>query len=195
MKLSIALSLVASATAFNASPAFTGRRVTSLDASILDTIKSLQGPEIFWGSEGVALGHEESDVKGYDMFSQLASAIESSGIDLSSGDYTILAPSDSAFDKHNKEVGTPVTADILKYHVIPGKKKLADLTVDQETLQGGKLTAYRKFRKNWLDNAIVGLASEGASKSSSWPADVEADNGIIQGIDTVLVPGAYAGSR
>ena len=52
-----------------------------------------------------------------------------------------------------------------------------------------------KFRKNWLDNAIVGLKSEGPSKSASWPSDVEADNGIIHGIDSVLIPGAYTGSR
>merc|ERR1719472_489282 len=65
------------------------------------------------------------------------------------------------------------------------------LNADQKTLNGGTLTAYRKFRKNWLDNAIIGLKSEGPSKSSNWPSDVECDNGIIQAIDTVLVPGAY----
>ena len=39
--------------------------------------------------------------------------------------------------------------------------------------------------------ARKGLSSEGASKSGSWPADVKCDNGMIHGIDTVLVPGAY----
>merc|ERR1712087_1054988 len=107
------------------------------------------------------------------------------GVDLSGGEYTLLAPANSAFDKHNNEVGTPITADVLKYHVIEGKK----------TLDGGTLTAYRKFRKNWLDGAIIGLKSEGPSKSSNWPSDVECDNGIIQAIDTVLVPGAYEGPR
>merc|ERR1712241_1622034 len=189
-----AASLVASASAF-APAAFSGRTSTSIDASIVDTIKELKGPEEFWGSEGVEKGFDESDIKGYDMFSKLAAALESEGVDLSSGEYTILAPADSAFDKHEKDVGTPITADILKYHVIPGKKSLDELTTDQETLQGGKLTAYRKFRKNWLDFAIVGLKSEGPSKSSNWPSDVEADNGIIHAIDTVLVPGAYTGSR
>ena len=84
---------------------------------------------------------------------------------------------------------------MLKYHVITGKKSLDQLTVDQPTLQGGTLTSYRKFRKNWLDNAIIGLKSEGPSKSSNWPADVECDNGLIHAIDSVLVPGAYTGSR
>merc|ERR1712118_320028 len=101
----------------------------------------------------------------------------------------------SAFDKHNNEVGTPITADVLKYHVIVGKKTMDALNTDQKTLNGGTLTAYRKFRKNWLDGAIIGLKSEGPSKSSNWPSDVECDNGIIHAIDTVLVPGAYAGER
>merc|ERR1719443_2582071 len=68
-----------------------------------------------------------------------------------------LAPANSAFDKHNNEVGTPITADVLKYHVIEGKKTMDALNTDQKTLNGGTLTAYRKFRKNWLDGAIIGL--------------------------------------
>merc|ERR1711990_128822 len=90
------------------------------------------------------------------------------------------APANSAFDKHNNEVGTPITADVLKYHVIEGKKTMDALNTDQKTLNGG---------------TIIGLKSEGPSKSSNWPSDVECDNGIIQAIDTVLVPGAYEGPR
>merc|ERR1711861_60862 len=140
------------------------------------------GPEIFWGSDGVLEGYDESDIEG-------------AGVDLSGGEYTLLAPSNSAFDKHNTEVGTPITADVLKYHVIEGKKSMDALNSDQKTLNGGTLTYYRKFRKNWLDYAIIGLKSEGPSKSSNWPSDVECDNGVIHAIDTVLVPGAYDGSR
>merc|ERR1711968_209499 len=162
---------------------------------IVDTLKTMEGPEIFWGSDGVLEGYDESDIKGYDNFDQLASAIEGAGIDLSSGEYTLLAPSNSTFDKHNAEVGTPIDADVLKYHVIEGKKALDALNTDQKTLNGGTLTSYRKFRKNWLDYAIIGLKSEGPSKSSNWPADVACDNGVIHAIDTVLVPGAYDGAR
>merc|ERR1712146_390418 len=140
-------------------------------------------------------GYDESDIKGYDNFDQLASAIEGAGIDLSGGEYTLMGPSNSAFDKHNTEVGTPIDADVLKYHVIEGKKALDALNTDQKTLNGGTLTSYRKFRKNWLDYAIIGLKSEGPSKSSNWPADVACDNGVIHAIDTVLVPGAYDGAR
>jgi len=163
--------------------------------SIADTLASMEGPEIFWGSDGVLLGHDESDIKGYDNFDQLAAALSANGIDLSGGTYTVLAPSNSAIEKHKAEVGTPITADMLKYHVIEGKKSMDALNSDQKTLNGGTLTYYRKFRKNWLDYAIIGLKSEGPSKSSNWPADVQCDNGVIHAIDTVLVPGAYDGSR
>ncbi len=158
--------------------------------NILATAESLQGPEIFWGPDGVPLGHDESDIKGYDSFGKFTAAVKDAGIDLTKGEYTVLAPADSAFEKH-AETGGKITADILKYHVIPGKKSLDALNTNQKTLQGGELTAYRKFRKNWLDNAIIGLKSEGPSKSSNWPADVECSNGVIHAIDTVLVPGAF----
>jgi len=194
MKLFLAATLVASATAF-APAAFTGRTSMARDAGIAETLAGIQGRELFWGSEGIAAGFEEADIKGYDGFGKLVAAITAAGVDLSDGEYTLLAPADSSIDKHVSEVGTPIDADILKYHVIKGKKTLDQLNADQETLQGGTLTSYRKFRKNWLDNAVIGLQSEGASKSGSWPANVEADNGIIHAIDTVLVPGAYTGSR
>ena len=191
-KLILALA-AGSASAF--APAMQARSSVQLNAGIVETLESLEGPEIFWGSDGVADGHDESEIKGYDNFGKLAAACKAEGIDLSGGTYTMLAPSDSAFDKHANEVGTPITADILKYHVIEGKQALDSLTTDQKTLNGGTLTSYRKFRKNWLDNAIIGLKSEGPSKSSNWPADVECDNGLIHAIDSVLVPGAYTGSR
>merc|ERR1719189_2471747 len=143
----------------------------------------------------VATKMDASIIKGYDNFDVLAGAIEGAGVDLSGGEYTLLAPSNSAIEKHNTEVGTPIDADVLKYHVIEGKVALDGLTTDQKTLNGGTLTSYRKFRKNWLDYAIIGLKSEGPSKSSNWPADVECDNGVIHAIDTVLVPGAYEGAR
>ena len=162
-KLALALALAPAVTAF--APVAAPKASTQLQASIQDTLATMEGPEIFWGSDGV-LGHDEADIKGYDNFDQLAAALSKEGVDLSGGEYTLLAPANSAFDKHNNEVGTPITADVLKYHVIEGKKTMDALNTDQKTLNGGTLTAYRKFRKNWLDGAIIGLKSEGPSKSS-----------------------------
>ena len=136
------------------------------DGTIAETITGLQGPE----SGG---------------FSQFVDAVAAAGIDLSAGEYTVLAPSDSAFDEHKMSGGGAITEDILKYHIIPGRKSVDQLNVDQPTLQGRTLTAYRQFRKNHLDGAVIG------SLGSSWPADVACSNGIIHAIDIVLVPGAY----
>ena len=187
MKFFVAATLVASATAF-APPAFSARNPMSLDANIADTVATLEGPEIFWGSEGVLEGFDESDIKGYDMFSKLSAALKDNGVDLSGGEYTLLAPADSAFDKHINAGGCAVTADILKYHVIEGKVPMASIDGDQKTLNGASLKYKREFRKTWLNTAIIGLKSEGPSKSSNWPSDVECDNGLIHAIDTVLVP-------
>merc|ERR1719152_209738 len=123
-------------------------------ADIMTTLETMDGPEIFWGSAGVEIGYEESDIKGSDGFGKFAAALKAEGVDVS-GELTVLAPADSAFDKAAED-GVTVTADILKYHLIPGK-----VTMD-------------------------GLKSEGPSKSSNWPSDVEADNGIIHAIDTIL---------
>merc|ERR1719446_1696912 len=112
----LALALAPAVTAF--APVAAPKASTQLQASITETLASMEGPEIFWGSDGVLLGHDESDIKGYDNFDQLASALSSNGVDLSGGEFTVLAPSNSAFEKHNNEVGSPITADVLKYHVI-----------------------------------------------------------------------------
>merc|ERR1712160_169905 len=177
-KLLLVATLATSAAAF-APSAFSTRQSTSCNANLQETIAALQGSEIYWGSEGIAAGFEEADIKGYEKFGLFAEALTANGVDITTGEYTVLAPSDGAIENH----------------IIPGTKTLDGLTSDQETLNGSTLTAYRKFRKNWLDNAVIGLKSEGASKSGNMPADVAADNGMIHGVDSVLVPGAYTGSR
>lgn len=47
-------------------------------------------------------------------------------------------------------------ADVLKYHVVPGKFLSSQITGDLKTLQGKSLTYQRKFRKTFVDDAIVG---------------------------------------
>ena len=154
---------------------------------ILATLAGLQGPDIFWGAEGVAKGFQESDVKGRDNFATLAAELQKKGIDLSGpGPFTLLAPVDSAFEKHAAFSGVPISADLLKYHVIPGKKTIEMLMSDQETLlEGATLTYDRRFRKNFLDDAEIAAGEVGRK---NWPSNVECDNGLIHCIDQVLVP-------
>ena len=62
-KLALALALAPAVTAF--APVAAPKASTQLQASITETLATMEGPEIFWGSDGVLLGHDEADIKGY----------------------------------------------------------------------------------------------------------------------------------
>eukprot|EP00967_Tisochrysis_lutea_P033877 scaffold40313_cov36-Tisochrysis_lutea.AAC.2 len=161
----------------------------------LNDLSSLKGPEIPWGPEGVAYGYTEADIKGNEGFNRFIIACKEFGVVPPPGS-TILAPSDSAFDRA-QAAGIRVNADILKYHIIPdGAKPLDALTTDQPTLHGETLVASRRFRKNYLDNAIVGLVAEGAGQKTQWPNNVQTSDGcMIHAVDTILVPSGPAKVR
>merc|ERR1712204_81671 len=77
------------------------------------------------------------------------------------------------------------TADVYNYHVVKGKvPKGSFSSAEMVTLQGGKLTHRRMFRKDF-----IGDASEGASKSASYPSDIACDNGLMHASNLVLKPG------
>merc|ERR1712086_1178491 len=94
---------------------------------------------------------------GYQGFGTLVAALESNGIDLSGADCTLFAPVDSAFVKHEASGGSPITADLLKYHVVEGKTTKDSIAGDITTLQGGVLKYSRRFRKTWLNDSIIDL--------------------------------------
>lgn len=185
--------VVASASAFSAP---TGLRAAVRSSNvvmaedIVTTLTKLQGPVIYWGSEGTLSGHEESDIKGYDNFGSLCGAVVKAGLAdtlKGPGPFTVFAPTDAAVADFKGEI----TADILKYHVVAGKVKLADIQGPLKTVQGNSLFYGRRFRKTFLDSAMIGITSSGASKGQVYPSDVECSNGIVHAIDCVLVPGAY----
>ena len=102
------------------------------------------------------------------------------------GPFTVFAPTDEAFaalpagtvEDLLKPENRDKLASILKYHVISGRVYSTDAAgADQvATLQGGKLKV--KAKKNTL-------AINDASVVS---ADIEASNGVIHVIDSVLLP-------
>jgi uncharacterized surface protein with fasciclin (FAS1) repeats len=168
-------------------PAVASSTGLRMAADISSTVAELQGPVMYWGSAGVLLGHEESDIKGYDNFTKLTAALKATGLadTLSKGGpYTVFAPTDKAFDDFKGEV----TADILKNHVVEGKVSLTSITGDLKAISGKTLKYGRRFRKTFLDEAMVGIVSAGASKGQTYPCDVECSNGVIHAIDVVLVP-------
>lgn len=106
------------------------------------------------------------------------------------GPFTVFAPTDDAFKKLDKatldELAKPENkgklADILKYHVVPGKQMAADLTKmdgkEVTTLHGGKAKVAAKDGKVMVGGATVTAA------------DVAASNGVIHVVDTVMMPPA-----
>ena len=72
---------------------------------------------------------------------EFAKAIEDAGLaDMAaSGEYTVLAPCNKAVAAHKAVYGGKLSEGVVKYHFIPKRKVLGQLTSDQETLQGDKL--------------------------------------------------------
>ena len=99
------------------------------------------------------------------------------------GPFTVFAPTDDAFAKIPAETLAAVLADkdkltaILTYHVVAGKVMAADVVTLTEatTLQGSNVTV----------NATDGVKINDATVVT---ADIEASNGVIHVIDTVLMP-------
>lgn len=122
-------------------------------------------------------------------FKTLVAAVQAAGlVDTlkGKGPFTVFAPTDEAFAKlpagtvddllkpENKEK----LVGILTYHVIPGKVMSGDIAgkkTDVATVQGSKLSV----------DATSGVKVDGASVVT---ADIEASNGVIHVIDTVVLP-------
>lgn len=124
-------------------------------------------------------------------FNTLVAAVKAAGlVDAlkAPGPLTVFAPTDAAFAKLPKgtvenllkpENKAQLTA-ILTYHVVAGKIAGADAAkgATAKTLQGATVTASGKGGVVKINDATVAKA------------DVEASNGVIHVIDTVLMPPA-----
>ena len=123
------------------------------------------------------------------QFKTLVAAVQAAGlVDTLKGDgpFTVFAPTDEAFAKLPE--GTvenllkPENKDqlvaVLTYHVVPGKVMSSDIAgqqIEAATVQGSELTI-DAMKDVKVDNAKV-IA-----------ADIEASNGVIHVIDTVVLP-------
>jgi len=119
-------------------------------------------------------------------FKTLATALTAAGLveTLSGpGPFTVFAPTDDAFAKIPAETLKAVLAEkakltaILTYHVVAGKVTAADVAklTEATTLQGGKVKIDASHGVKINDATVV-------------TPDVEASNGVIHIIDTVLMP-------
>ncbi len=121
-------------------------------------------------------------------FSTLLTAASAAGLaeTLSSdGPFTVFAPTDEAFAKLGEDTITELLkpenkhklADILKYHVVSGEVKAADLA--------GKRLGADSLNGTLLIDGTDGVTVNGTSVVK---ADVKASNGVIHVIDEVLMP-------
>ena len=114
------------------------------------------------------------------------------------GPFTIFAPSNSAFNKLPngtvknllKPESKVALVKLLTYHVVAGNLKASDVLAAIKvgkgkavikTLQGENLTAS-------LENGKVILTDSKGGKATITTADLEANNGVIHVIDSVVMP-------
>jgi len=104
------------------------------------------------------------------------------------GPYTIFAPTDQAFAKipqtKMNELLKPENQEslqlLLRHHIVPGKLTTGELkTLDQTRTAKGDELKVEASADLWINEAKV------------VSPDLEASNGVLHGIDTVLMPKSY----
>lgn len=124
-------------------------------------------------------------------FSILVSALQKANlVETLQGDgpFTVFAPTDAAFEKlldalditADQLLAQPDLDKVLTYHVVSGKVMADDLTngMNTDTVNGEELT---------FDLSSDPMVNE----SNIITTDVEATNGVIHAIDTVLIPANF----
>ena len=132
---------------------------------------------------------------------KFVAAIEAAGLEgvlAGPTPYTLLVPYDAAFDKLPagaldtlmKPDGRKELTAVLTNHILPGTMLAADIgkAIDSgggktqiATLGGGTLTASR-------NGTSIVLADAAGTKAAVIGADNQRSNGVIHGIDAVLMP-------
>jgi uncharacterized surface protein with fasciclin (FAS1) repeats len=123
------------------------------------------------------------------QFTTLVSLVKKAGLAgaLSSGTYTVFAPTDAAFKKVPKATLAKVAGDpallkkVLTYHVVKGKVPASKVV----TLNGKRVStlAMAPIRISIKDGKVF---LNGSTRVTS--ADVAASNGVIHVINKVLLP-------
>src|SRR3954451_15695829 len=120
------------------------------------------------------------------QFTTLVKAVQAAGlVDTlkSPGPFTVFAPTDAAFAKLPAGALDSLIANpeklkaVLTYHVVAGKVMSSQVKPGMvKTVEGAEATLSTKGGKVMIDKATV------------VKADIEASNGVIHVIDTVIMP-------
>lgn len=120
-------------------------------------------------------------------FTTLVQAVQAAGLVETlkgAGPFTVFAPTDAAFAKIPPETLQGLLADkealtkVLTYHVVPGKVMAADVAALETaaTVEGSEI-------------AIDTSSGVKVDEATVVATDIEASNGVIHVIDTVIMPG------
>ncbi|TRD11867.1 fasciclin domain-containing protein [Erythrobacter insulae] len=166
-----------------------------------ETGDAMTADETSVAEDAVAAGTIVEVAQGDETFSTLVAAVTAAGLGETlsgEGPFTVFAPTNDAFAKIPAETLTELTTNdtetlgsILTYHVVEGAVDAATLTAAIEgageegytvtTVNGGTLTA------TIVDGAVV-LTDAAGGTATVTATDVEASNGLVHVIDTVLMP-------
>lgn len=123
-----------------------------------------------------------------ERFSTLRDLLSDAGLNetLLDGEYTILAPTNAAFEAFNQEQLAVIASDpvllkeVLNYHIIKGKTDAAALASATElvSVQDRKITLRHDGDKVYLGDALVDVATPITT----------ADNGVIYALDKLVLP-------
>lgn len=163
---------------------------------------TMSADETAMSAEATAPGTIVDVASADETFSTLVTAVTAAGLGetlAGEGPFTVFAPTNAAFGKIDEATLTELTTNdtetlgqILTYHVVEGKVDAATLIAAIEgagedgytvtTVGGGTLTA------KLVDGAVV-LTDAAGGTATVEATDVEASNGLVHVIDTVLMPG------
>ena len=165
------------------------RNITAFNLAALVALTALFSAEVFGGSYAKPKTDIVDTAVAAGDFTTLAAALEAGGLIgtlKGDGPFTVFAPTDAAFAK--LPAGTvesllkPENKDqlvaILTYHVVPGNVQAADVVklTSATTANGSDV-------KISVSDGVVFI-----NDSRVVATDIEASNGVIHVVDTVILP-------
>merc|ERR1711957_636490 len=152
-------------------------------SDLLGKLAGLEGPGQVWGAVGIAVGKEESDLKGYENFGLFSERLQSTGVaaEISgAGPFTVFAPTDPAVQTYETMFG-PFDAAACKLHIVAGNVPSGSVgSADLTSIGGEKLVYKRAFRKDFVNDVIIEEKTFG--QFSDFPTDVACSNGVIHSV-------------
>ena len=172
------------------------RKVDNMRSSNSTMSSGQPGDQVMLNNDGTVKNSIVDVASGNSNFSSLVSAVGKAGLAetfSTQGEYTVFAPSNDAFDKLPEGAVDGMSESdlqgVLKYHVLPFKltseQLLAQIDANNgyyvmPTVGGSTLVAS-------MEGGQVVITDGNGGQATIEAVDAAAGNGVIHGIDTVLM--------